>query len=81
LALLEWLHGGAISVQNFSSVDLQSMLGWMTQYTERRKTIMDFADATLCWLAVELKTNLVLTVDHWDFSRYRLPDGQAFEVF
>jgi uncharacterized protein len=81
LALLEWLHGGAISVQNFSSVDLQSMLGWMTQYTERRKTIMDFADATLYWLAVELKTNLVLTIDHRDFSRYRLPDGQAFEVF
>ena len=80
LALLEWLQGGAVSVQNFSAVELQPMVGWMEQYTERGKTIMDFADATLYWLAVELKTTLVLSVDHRDFSRYRLPDGQAFEV-
>jgi uncharacterized protein len=80
LALLEWLQSGALSVQNFSAAELPPMLGWMAQYTERRKTIMDFADATLYWLAVESKTNLVLTVDRRDFSRYRLPDGQAFEI-
>lgn len=80
LALLEWLQGGAVSVQNFSAAELQPMVGWMEQYTERGKTIMDFADATLYWLAIDLKTNLVLTVDSRDFSRYRLPDGQAFEI-
>jgi uncharacterized protein len=80
LALLEWLQGGAILVQNFSAVDLRPMASWMEQYTERSKTIMDFADATLYWLAIELKTNLVLSVDHRDFSRYRLPDGRAFEI-
>jgi uncharacterized protein len=80
LALLEWLQGGAVSVQNFSSVELQPMVGWMEQYTERGKIIMDFADATLYWLAIELKTNLVLSVDHRDFSRYRLPDGRGFEI-
>lgn len=80
LALLEWLQGGAVSVQNFSAVDLQPMLGWMEQYTERSKTLMDFADATLYWLAIELKSTLVLSVDRRDFSRYRLPDGQAFEI-
>ena len=80
LALLEWLWGGAVSVQNFSAVDLQPMRGWMEQYTERGKTIMDFADATLYWLAIELETTLVLSVDRRDFSRYRLPDGQAFEI-
>lgn len=80
LALLDWLQGGAVSVQNFSAVELKSMLGWMAQYTERSKTIMDFADATLYWLAIELRTNLVLSVDRRDFSRYRLPDGQSFEI-
>ena len=80
LALLEWLQSGAVSVENFSAVDLQPMLGWMAQYTERGKTLMDFADATLYWLAIELNTTVVLSVDHRDFSRYRLPDGQAFEI-
>lgn len=80
LALLEWLQAGAMSVQNFSAVELKPMLSWMAQYTERSKNIMDFADASLYWLAIELKTNLVLTVDNRDFSRYRLPDGQAFEM-
>jgi uncharacterized protein len=80
LALLEWLQNGAVSVQNFSAAELPSMLSWMQQYTERSKTIMDLADASLYWLAIELKTNLVLTVDRRDFSRYRLPDGQAFEI-
>ena len=80
LALLEWLQNGAVSIQNFSAADLQPMVGWMEQYTERSKTIMDFADATLYWLAIELKTTLVLSTDRRDFSRYRLPDGQAFEI-
>ena len=80
LALLEWLQNGAVSIQNFSAADLQPMVSWMEQYTERSKTIMDFADATLYWLAIELKTTLVLSVDRRDFSRYRLPDGQTFEI-
>jgi uncharacterized protein len=80
MALLEWLHASAVSVKDFSAVDLQPMLEWMAQYTERGKSIMDFADASLYWLAIELKTTVVLTVDRRDFSRYRLPDGQAFEM-
>jgi predicted nucleic acid-binding protein len=80
LALLEWLQSGAVSVENFSAVDLQPMVGWVEQYSETGKTLMDFADASLYWLAIELKTNLVLTVDRRDFSRYRLPYGQAFEI-
>ena len=80
LALLEWLQSGAVAVENFSAVDLQPMVGWMAQYSETGKTLMDFADASLYWLAIELKTNLVLTVDRRDFSRYRLPDGRAFEI-
>ena len=80
LALLEWLRAGAVSVQNFSAADMEPMQGWMAQYTERRKSIMDFTDATLYWLAIELDTMLVLSVDTRDFLRYRLPGGRAFEI-
>lgn len=81
LALLEWLRAGAIFVQDFNVADLEAMQRWMTRYTERGKTIMDFADATLYWLAVTRETNVVLTLDSRDFSRYRLPDGGGFELF
>jgi uncharacterized protein len=79
LALLEWLRTCAVLVQDFGVADVEVMQGWMVRYTERGKSIMDFADATLYWLAVERGTNIVLTVDHRDFSRYRLPDGGRFE--
>ncbi|MFD2376433.1 hypothetical protein ACFSTJ_01840 [Ottowia pentelensis] len=41
---------------------------------------MDLADASLVWLANETGVTAVMTVDHRDFSRYRLPDGRAFDI-
>jgi predicted nucleic acid-binding protein len=41
---------------------------------------MDFADATLYWLANETGVTSIMTLDVRDFSRYRLPDGRAFEM-
>ncbi len=41
---------------------------------------MDFADASLYWLAVESGITEIMTVDVNDFSRYRLPDGRAFTL-
>lgn len=80
MALLEWMHSRAVAVQEFDADDLEQMLGWMRTYTERGKRIMDFADASLYWLAVQMQSNVVLSVDRRDFTRYRLPDGSAFEV-
>ena len=41
---------------------------------------MDLADASLYWLACESGVTRIFTVDVRDFSRYRLPDGRAFEI-
>ena len=41
---------------------------------------MDLADASLVWLASDTGVNRIMTLDVGDFSRYRLPDGQAFEI-
>ena len=46
----------------------------------RPRSEMDFADATLVWLAGDTGVLSVMTTDVRDFSRYRLPDGRAFEI-
>ena len=41
---------------------------------------MDFADASLVWLATDTGVNRIMTMDVRDFSRYRLTDGRGFEI-
>jgi uncharacterized protein len=41
---------------------------------------MDFADATLLWLAHETGIREIMTLDVKDFARYRLPDGDALTL-
>ena len=50
------------------------------RYTESPRTEMDLADASLLWLASDTGINRIMTLDVRDFSRYRLPDGRAFEI-
>ena len=52
----------------------------MRRYTESPRTDMDLADASLLWLAADTGVNRIMTLDVHDFSRYRLPDGRAFEI-
>jgi hypothetical protein len=52
----------------------------MKKYTESNKREMDFADASLYWLAIETGISEIMTLDCNDFYRYRLPDGKAFRV-
>jgi hypothetical protein len=79
-ALLEWVARGGVQVFPFDVGDLNVMLKWMRHYTQPPRTEMDFADASLYWLAVETGLSTVMTVDRRDFSRYRLPDGRHFEI-
>ena len=78
--MLRWIAEGGIHVYSFESSDLDDMLDWMETYTEPKKRMMDFADASLYWVAVQTGTNLIFTKDQRDFLRYRLPDGRAFEI-
>lgn len=79
LAMLRWISSGGVQVFPFDSDDLLDMTDWMMGYTDDRVE-MDLADASLYWVAHETGVTRILTLDVSDFSRYRLPSGQAFEI-
>lgn len=78
--LLEWIELGGVTVYPFSIDNLNGVVETMKTYTEPGKREMDFADATLYWLAVQTGITTIMTVDERDFNRYRLPDGKHFTV-
>jgi predicted nucleic acid-binding protein len=78
--MLHWIEVGGVQIYPFESHHLGDMAGWMRRYSERGKREMDFAGASLYWLAVETGIRDILTVDLRDFRRYRLPDGQPFNL-
>jgi predicted nucleic acid-binding protein len=57
-----------------------AMVDLMRRYTQAPRTEMDLADASLVWLAGDTGVTKIMTLDKRDFSRYRLPDGRAFEI-
>lgn len=77
-ALMRWIGAGAVSVHEFHVTDLPPMADWIEQYSERRE--MDFADASLVWLANRSGSRRIMTTDVRDFSRYRLAGSKAFEI-
>ena len=79
-SMLRWIAAGAVVVFPFPQEALEDMVPLMLRYTDRPRSEMDFADATLVWLADDTGVLSVMTTDVRDFSRYRLPDGRAFEI-
>jgi uncharacterized protein len=79
-AMLRWVAAGAVSVFPFAQEALEAMVDLMRRYTEAPRTEMDMADASLVWLAADTGVPRIMTLDRRDFSRYRLPDGRAFEI-
>ncbi|MDP2371883.1 type II toxin-antitoxin system VapC family toxin [Rhodoferax sp.] len=80
LELLKWVALGGVHVFPFDASALIDMTGWMFRYTQTPRSEMDLADASLYWVACETGILQILTLDVRDFSRYRLPDGRAFEI-
>lgn len=79
-ALLNWLGNGAVAVFPFQQESLLDFVPLMQRYTDRPRTEMDLADASLVWLAAETGVTRIMTTDVRDFSRYRLPDGRGFDI-
>ncbi|GAB4211123.1 MAG: hypothetical protein Fur007_00720 [Rhodoferax sp.] len=77
--LLRWIAAGGVLVFAFDTEDLLTMTDWMMRYTSA-KAEMDLTNASLYWVAHETGVTRILTLDVRDFSRYRLPDGRAFEI-
>jgi predicted nucleic acid-binding protein len=79
-AFLRWVAADGISIFPFDQSNLEGMAELMRRYTESPRTEMDFADASLVYLASDTGVNRIMTLDVRDFSRYRLADGRAFEI-
>ena len=78
--MLHWVELGGALVYPFEPYHLADMVKWMRQYSRKTRREMDLADASLYWLANETGITNIMTTDVADFSRYRLPDGQAFNL-
>lgn len=78
--MLQWIELGGLVVYPFDTGHLSDMLAWMKRYSEAGKREMDFADASLYWLAADSGVTEIMTTDHADFERYRLPDGRGFRI-
>jgi uncharacterized protein len=78
LALLRWIGAAGVSVHTFQARDVVPMIDWIERYSERRE--MDFADASLMWLAQSAACTRIMTTDVRDFSRYRIAGSKRFEI-
>ena len=79
-AFLRWISDGEFILYPFDVSDVPDMAKMMQLNTQWPRMEMDFADASLVWLAQDCNTTQIMTMDIRDFSRYRLPDGRAFEI-
>ena len=76
-AFLTWVRRGGLTIQTVGADDFEQIGAIMERYEDRD---IDFADASLIWLADRLNSTAVLTVDRRDFEVYRLSNGKAFQI-
>lgn len=75
--LLEWARRGALAVADVPVSAYAEIGTIIRKYADRN---IDFADATLVWLAIHSGMRDILTVDESDFSVYRLKRGRRFTL-
>jgi len=71
------IRTGAIVLATIEDAELHHVHTLMSRYWDRP---MDFADATLVYLAKRESLPTVLTVDHADFETYRIEGRRRFRV-
>ena len=71
------IRSGIIALASIENSELQGIAALMTRYKDRP---MDFADATLVYLAARESIQAILTVDQTDFSVYRIGDKRRFHI-
>jgi predicted nucleic acid-binding protein len=73
----EWLLHSELQVVEFGLDDIPDMRAWTATYVDRE---VDFADASLIWLAGRRATPLIATTDFDDFETYRLPNRKPLKL-
>ena len=76
LDFLEWIHRGAVEIQNIDNNDF----GRIKELTAKYQDLpMDFADSCLVYLAEQLDLDTVATIDR-DFTIYRIKGRKKFKL-
>jgi predicted nucleic acid-binding protein len=75
-AAWSFIHSSII-LATIGEAALQELHFLMSQYSDRP---MDFADATLVYLARRESLTTVFTIDHNDFETYRIRGRQGFRI-
>jgi predicted nucleic acid-binding protein len=72
-----FLRSGAITLAMIEDAELPQMEALMSRYWDRP---MDFADATLVYLAKRESLSTIFTTDRDDFETYRIDGRRRFRV-
>lgn len=72
-----FISSGAIRMAVIEDSELTQAQGLILRYSDRP---MDFADATLVYLARREGLTTVFTVDHGDFNTYRIAGRKRFRI-
>jgi hypothetical protein len=76
-AAWRFVRSGAIILAAIEDSELLHLQALMSRYADRP---MDFADATLVYLAKRESLSTIFTVDHADFNTYRIDGRRRFRV-
>jgi uncharacterized protein len=71
------IRSGALVQATIEDSELRHLHDLMSRYWDRP---MDFADATLVYLAKRESLSTILTVDHADFETYRIEGRRRFRI-
>jgi hypothetical protein len=71
------VRSGAIALAKIEDAELPQIQALMSRYADRP---MDFADATLVYLAKREGLSTIFTVDRADFDAYRIEGRRRFRV-
>ena len=72
-----FVRSGALRLAEIQDSELPEIHALMSRYWDRS---MDFADATLVYLAKRESLSTIFTVDHADFETYRIEGRRRFRV-
>ncbi len=73
----KFVRSGAVNLANIENSELPQVQALMLRYCDRP---MDFADATLVYLAKREALTTIFTVDRGDFETYRIEGRRRFRV-
>ncbi len=76
-AAWKFVRSGALALGLIEGSELSQVQTLMSRYSD---CPMDFADATLVHLAQRESLSTIFTVDHADFSTYRIDSRRRFRV-